>query len=56
MSNDELDVERHARIDMLPAAESFEWNPDPDEDAPIFRPDFNLTVSKQVATPPRCWR
>lgn len=53
MSNDELDVERHAGIDMLPAGE-FEWNPDPDDDAPILHPGFNLTVSKQVATPPRC--
>jgi len=29
MSNDELDVERRAGIDMLPAGESFEWNPAP---------------------------
>jgi hypothetical protein len=48
MSNDELDVERRAGIDMLAAGESFEWNPAPDDDA---HPDFNLTVSKQVATP-----
>jgi hypothetical protein len=51
MSNDELDVERHAGIDMLPAGESFEWDPNPDDDGPILRPDFDLTVSKQVATP-----
>ena len=51
MSNDELDVERRAGIDMLAAGESFEWNPAPDDDARTFHPDFNLTVSKQVATP-----
>jgi hypothetical protein len=51
MSNDELDVERHAGIDMLPAGEAFEWNPASDDDAPILRADFDPTVSTQVATP-----
>lgn len=51
MSNDELDVERRAGIDMLPAGESFEWDPAPDDGAPTVRPGFSLTVSKQVATP-----
>ena len=35
MSNDELDVERHAGIDMAPGGESFEWNPGADNGDPI---------------------
>lgn len=50
MSNDEFDIERHAGLDMLPAGESFEPNPDSDDEARSFRPDFKLTVSEQVTT------
>jgi len=30
---------------------SFEWNPGPDDGAPILRPDFYLNVSELVAIP-----
>jgi hypothetical protein len=51
MSNYESEVERHAGVDMVPVGESFEWNPGPDNGAPILRPDFNLKVPNPVATP-----
>ncbi|MGA2643928.1 MAG: hypothetical protein ABSF15_04395 [Candidatus Sulfotelmatobacter sp.] len=51
MSNDDSEVERHAGADMVPVGESFEWNPERDGGYPILRPDFNLKVSNQVATP-----
>jgi hypothetical protein len=50
MSNYESEVERHAGVDMVPFGESFEWNPGPDDGAPILRPDFNLKVPNPVAT------
>jgi hypothetical protein len=50
MSNYESEVERHAGVDMVPFGESFEWNPGPDDGAPILRPDFNLKPNP-VATP-----
>ncbi len=51
MWNDESQVERHAGVDMIPVGASFEWNPEPDDGAPILRPDFNLNVPNRVATP-----
>jgi hypothetical protein len=51
MTNNEFDVERRAGIDMVPVGESFEWNPKPDDSAPILRDDFDLKVSEQGAVP-----
>jgi hypothetical protein len=51
MSNDESEVERHAKIDMVLGGESFEWNSGLDDGAPILHPDFNLKMSNPVATP-----
>jgi len=51
MSNYEFEVERHAGVDMVPVGASFDWNPGPDDGAPILRPDFNLKVRNPVATP-----
>jgi len=51
MANHEFDVERRAGIDMAPVGESFEWNPGPDDGAPILRDDFDLKVSEQGAIP-----
>ena len=51
MANTESKVERGAGIDMVPVGESFEWNPGPDDGAPILRHDFHLKVSEQVAIP-----
>ncbi len=48
MSNYESEVERHAGVDMVPFGESFEWNPGPDDGAPIPRPDFNFNVPNPV--------
>jgi len=50
MSNYEFEVERHAGVDMVPVGASFDWNPGPDDGAPILRPDFNLKVPNAVAT------
>jgi len=36
---------------MVPLAELFEWNPEPDDGAPILRYDLHLDVSEQVAIP-----
>jgi hypothetical protein len=51
MSNYEFEVERHAGVDMVPMGKSFDWNPGPDDGAPILRPDVNLKVTNPVATP-----
>ena len=51
MSNYESEVEHNAGVDMVPVGESFEWNPEPDDGAPILRPDFNLRMPNPVATP-----
>jgi hypothetical protein len=50
MSNYESESERHAGVDMVPVGGSFEWNPGPDDGAPILRPDLNLKVPNAVAT------
>jgi hypothetical protein len=49
MANSESQVERRMGIDMVPVGEWFEWNPRPDDDAPILSPDFHLGVSESVA-------
>jgi hypothetical protein len=51
MSNDGSGFEQHAGVDMVPIGESFEWDPEQDDGAPIFHPDFNLKVSNPVAAP-----
>lgn len=51
MSNYESEIERHAGVDMVPVGESFDWNPGPDDGAPILRSDFNLKMPNPVATP-----
>jgi hypothetical protein len=50
MSNYESEVERNAGVDMIPVGEPFEWNPWPDDGAPILRPDFNVKMPNPVAT------
>lgn len=49
MANNESEVERRPGIDMVPLGDSFEWNPEPDDGAPILRHDFHLNASEQIA-------
>ena len=51
MANNESQVERRMGIDMVPVGEWFEWNPGPNDEAPILSPDFHLRVSESVAIP-----
>jgi len=49
MANTESEIERRAGLDMVPLGESFEWNPGPDDGAPVLRSTFHVELSEPLA-------